>query len=157
MALRFFLLASCLVFCANVHANHHAPDKSWTFTFRFENDLFAGTDRHYTNGIKLSLISPDLTRFRDSDKLPEWGKRIVNRLPYSQVEGLQRNIVFSIGQNMYTPADIKARGLIRNDRPYAGWLYGSAAFLTRTIGALIPSRYRRVSWGHYPWRRRRKT
>jgi lipid A 3-O-deacylase len=128
MTLRFFLLVSCLVFFDNAHADHHAPDKSWTFTFRFENDLFAGTDRHYTNGIKLSFISPDLTRFRDSDKLPEWGKRIVSYLPYSQVEGLQRNIVFSIGQNMYTPADIRTRELIKDDRPYAGWLYGSAAF-----------------------------
>lgn len=128
MALRFFLLVSCLVFFDNVHADHNAPDRSWTFTFRIENDLFAGTDRHYTNGIKLSWISPDLTRFRDSDQLPDWGKRMVNRLPYSRVEGLQRNIVFSVGQNMFTPEDIEARGLIRNDRPYAGWLYGSAAF-----------------------------
>jgi hypothetical protein len=128
MTLRFFLFVSCLLSFDNVYADHHAPDKSWTFTFRLENDLFAGTDRHYTNGIKLSWISPDLTRFRDSDQLPDWGKQIVNRLPYSQMEGLQRNIVFSIGQNMYTPADIEARELLRNDRPYAGWLYGSAAF-----------------------------
>ena len=128
MEVRFILLAVSLIFFNNVYADHHTQDKSWTFTFRFENDLFAGTDRNYTNGIKLSWISPDLTRFRDSDVLPEWGKRIVNRLPYSQVEGLQRNIVFSIGQNMFTPEDIHARELIKNDRPYGGWLYGSAAF-----------------------------
>ena len=128
MDLRIFLFALCLVLSGNARADHHAPEKSWTFTFRFENDLFAGTDRNYTNGIKLSWISPDLTRFRDSNVLPEWSKQIVNRLPYSQVEGLQRNIVFSIGQNIFTPENLKTRGLIINDRPYAGWLYGSAAF-----------------------------
>lgn len=128
MKLKVFLLVACLAYSVAAPAHYQSPDKSWTFTFRFENDLFAGTDEHYTNGIKLSWISPDLSRFRDSEQLPEWGKRIVNRLPYSQVEGLQRNIVFAIGQNMYTPADIEARALIRDDRPYAGWLYGSAAF-----------------------------
>ena len=51
------------------------PDESWTATLRFENDLFADTDRNYTNGIKLSWISPDLDHFRDSDKLPEWSKK----------------------------------------------------------------------------------
>jgi len=126
--MRSILMAIILLFCSGVYADHQLPAESWTFTFRFENDLFAGTDRHYTNGIKLSWISPDLSSFRDSDKLPEWGKRIVNHLPYSQVEGLQRNIVFSIGQNMYTPADIDRRDLISDDRPYAGWLYGSASF-----------------------------
>lgn len=125
---KFVLAAVCLVFSGNVHADHHTPDESWTFTFRFENDLFAGTDRNYTNGIKLSWISPDLTRFRDSDVLPEWGKQIVRMLPYSEAEGLQRNIVLSVGQNMYTPENIEARELIKDDRPYAGWLYGSAAF-----------------------------
>ena len=52
----------------------------------------------------------------------------MNKLPFSQVDGLQRNIAFSIGQNMFTPADIERRDLITNDRPYAGWLYVSAAF-----------------------------
>lgn len=103
-------------------------DKSWTFTFRFENDLFANTDRNYTNGIKVSWISPDLTRFRDSEQLPAWAKQLVAKLPFSRVPDLQRNISFSIGQNIYTPDDIAARNLITDDRPYAGWLYGSVAF-----------------------------
>ena len=31
------------------------PHESWTFSFGFENDLFADTDRFYTNGIKLKF------------------------------------------------------------------------------------------------------
>lgn len=128
MELRIVILFLCLLAFSDSRAHHLSPKNTWTFTFRFENDLFANTDRNYTNGIKLSWISPDLTRFRDSDELPEWGKKLVSKLPYSGVEGLQRNIAFSIGQNMYTPGDTSTPNLVPDDRPYAGWLYGSAAF-----------------------------
>jgi hypothetical protein len=36
---------------------------------------------------------------------------------------------FSIGQNIYTPDDIENPDLIVDDRPYAGWLYGSVTLL----------------------------
>ncbi len=100
-------------------------DRSWTFSILFENDLFADTDRHYTNGIKLTWISPDLTRYRE--QVPEWGRPLVNHLPFIHESGLQRNVAFSIGQKIFTPADIERRDLIREDRPYAGWLYGAMA------------------------------
>ena len=29
------------------------------FSFYLENDIFAGTDRYYTHGVKLTWISPD--------------------------------------------------------------------------------------------------
>jgi len=122
------LLLALLCSLLSVKTQAAEKDTSWTFTVLFENDLFADTDRDYTNGVKLSWISPDLTRFRDSEKLPEWAKGIVRKLPYSQKEGLQRNIVFSVAQKMYTPEDTSNPDLIKTDRPYAGWLYGAAAF-----------------------------
>jgi len=103
-------------------------DKSWTFSLYFENDLFADSDQHYTNGIKLSWISPDLTRYRDSGKLPAWSQPYIDLLPFIHEPGLQRNITLSVGQNIYTPQDISRKDLIRDDRPYAGWLYFGAAF-----------------------------
>ena len=33
----------------------------WTFNLHFENDVFSNTDHDYTNGFKLSWVSPDLT------------------------------------------------------------------------------------------------
>ena len=36
------------------------------------------------------------------------------------------NYGFAIGQNIYTPDDKASTVLIPNDRPYAGYLYGSA-------------------------------
>jgi lipid A 3-O-deacylase len=115
------------------------PSESWTFSLRLENDLFNGTDRFYTNGIKLNWISPELDWFSDLDWIKKEGfaqeyvKSIISRLPYSEDESRQRNFSISIGQMMYTPGDTQARELIIDDRPYAGWLYGSLAFHSKNF------------------------
>lgn len=111
-----------------------APVLPWTVHVYFENDLFTGTDRNYTNGVKISVISPDLVSFVESGKLPDWSLEYIYRLPFinDPDPALKRKVEFSIGQNMYTPADITRSDLIVNDRPYAGWTYGAAAFHTRS-------------------------
>jgi hypothetical protein len=38
-------------------------------------------------------------------------------------KGLQRNVVLSVGQTMYTPENIEQTELVVDDRPYAGWLF----------------------------------
>jgi len=100
-----------------------AAENSRTFSFYFENDLFADTDQGYTNGVKLSWISHDLTGYAESGRLPEWSLPLIRRLPFINETGLQRNVVLSIGQNMYTPEDIEAEDLLEDDRPYSGWTY----------------------------------
>ncbi|MDD3814621.1 MAG: lipid A deacylase LpxR family protein [Desulfocapsaceae bacterium] len=106
----------------------------WTVNIYFENDLFTGTDRNYTNGVKISLISPDLVSFVESGKLPDWSLEYIYRLPFinDPDPALKRKVEFSLGQNMYTPADISRSDLIPDDRPYAGWTYFGAAFHTRS-------------------------
>ncbi len=101
-------------------------DTASTFTVYFENDLFGDTDQNYTNGIQFSWISPDLTQYRDNT--PRWMVPLVRRLPFINEPGLQRNVGFSIGQQIFTPQDIQRRDLIDDDRPYAGWLYVATAF-----------------------------
>ena len=105
-----------------------AVENEGTFSFYFENDLFADTDYGYTNGIKLSWISEDLTAYMKSDSLPDWSLPIISRLPFINEQGLQRNVGFSIGQNIYTPGDISSGSLIEDDRPYAGWTYFGIGF-----------------------------
>ena len=121
----FFLLFSSRV---SAEEEKRIEETSWTFSFYFENDLFADTDQNYTNGVKLTWISPDLTRYAESKQLPEWGLKIVRCLPFINEPGFQRNVSFSLGQNMYTPQDISRSDLIKDDRPYGGWLYLGAAF-----------------------------
>jgi len=97
-------------------------DTGGTLGLYFENDLFAGTDEHYTSGVKLSWSSPDLARWSDTPYanplLP-----VFNLLPYINETDYQKNLVFALGQNVYTPVDTDTATLIRTDRPYAGWLY----------------------------------
>ena len=128
--------------CRAIADAQKPPHESWTFTLHLENDLFASTDRFYTNGVKASWISPELKWFED---LP-WMKKpgilqsslhtFIDLLPFSEDESRQRNMAFSVGQKMYTPEDISRRDLLVDDRPYGGWLYGSAAFHTKTYRRL---------------------
>jgi hypothetical protein len=81
------------------------------FSIQEENDVFGlgrQSDRFYTQGLRISgRWAPDprrrLVRREDVDEL--WG--------------------FEVGQNIYTPTDIRVAdaSALRGDRPYAGYLY----------------------------------
>lgn len=112
------------------------PAGNWAFSVHFENDLFADTDAQYTNGLKFTAVTPDLTRlFHERTELPEWardGLRDISRyIPFIKRRDATRTLAFSLGQNIYTPEDISRSDLIANDRPYAGWLYFATTFQTR--------------------------
>jgi lipid A 3-O-deacylase len=84
--------------------------------------MFGGTDRYYTSGAKISWSSPDLENLADSPfSRPFLG--LFDLLPYINEKAYQKNLLFSIGQNIYTPEDTDTSSLITNDRPYAGYLY----------------------------------
>jgi len=110
--------------------------EAWSFSIAFENDLFGDTDAQYTNGIQVAWVSPDLSEYRDSGRLPAWSLPLIERLPLINEPGLQRNVAFSIGQKMFTPNDTQRRDLIADDRPYAGWLYVGAAFHNKNVRRL---------------------
>ncbi len=100
-------------------------------TVRLENDLFAGTDRNYTNGVVLTLVSHDipgqlrteclLTPFRLHAQLIKY----VNPEFWADADNITytQNVVLKFGQSMYTPEDYSRTDLIEDDRPYAGLLY----------------------------------
>lgn len=135
---RYFVVVLVIVgmfYPGEISAAEKAEDSS-TFNFRFENDLFTHTDRNYTNGVKLSWISPDLTSYAENEDLPQWSHRIIRRLPYINEPGQIRNVSFSIGQNMYTPSDISRTDFMEKERPYAGWTYGGAAFHSKSSNQL---------------------
>lgn len=121
---KYIVLFIFLCFAALICAKQAlAEEKLGTFSFYFENDFFADTDRYYTNGIKLSWISPDLNDYAESDKLPDWSLPYIRRIPFINELGFEHNIGLSMGQKMYTPSDISREDLIEDDRPYAGWAY----------------------------------
>ena len=92
--------------------------------FQLENDLFAKTDRYYTNGVRFSYLSPETT-------IPSWIERSASWLPFFAEDGNMR-LVYGLGQNMYTPEDTSTRNPDPRDRPYAGYLYGSIGLVSDT-------------------------
>lgn len=133
----FFAISFIALLLSSLTA-HAEKDKasSWTMSILFENDLFAGTDSNYTNGVKINWISPDLTQKLQSDDVPEWGVPLIRKLPFINEKGLQRNVSFSLGQKIFTPEDISRSDLILDDRPYAGWLYLAAGFHNKNLKRL---------------------
>lgn len=115
------------------------PGDSSTLTVMFENDLFGDSDEQYTNGFQLGWLSPDVARYADADLPPwlDWTKGLAAHLPFVDLPGSQHNIGLSLGQKMFTPGDTATRALVVDDRPYAGWLYGSVAFISKTETRLV--------------------
>lgn len=107
---------------AKINTNQRRPpNANQSLTVYFENDLFDNTDRYYTNGVRISWLSQDLETLQDWPQL----QRLKKRIPGLNRNGYTNNIGLSIGQNIYTPENTHAHTLQKNDRPYAGWLYGS--------------------------------
>src|SRR5260221_13209314 len=85
------------------------------FAITEENDLFADfltgdrTDRHYTQGLKLTYRDGD-------DELPQWVVKASDALPPLWMNTREQNIGYVFGQNIYTPEDIERNELIKTDR-----------------------------------------
>ena len=86
-----------------------------------ENDLFGnGEDRHYTHGSRASLVL--------SGDVPDFMRGLARLTPAFD-DGNRMQVTAAIGQSIFTPDDISDPALQRDDRPYAGWLYGAAGIV----------------------------
>lgn len=88
--------------------------RQWTFSLRWENDTFGGSDRFYTDGISLSLAHTGRS----------WLDPLMDRLPWG--EG-RRTVSYELGQIMVTPSDTTLPNPDPNDRPYAGLLFAGVS------------------------------
>jgi hypothetical protein len=88
----------------------------WSLTT--ENDTYgAGTDKDYTNGIRLSHLETE-------GDVPELAYRVADIFPLFKA-GRRSALIYSLGHNLYTPRDITRPTPDPTDRPYAALLYGS--------------------------------
>lgn len=94
--------------------------------------MFGGSDSQYTNGMQIGLLSPDLNHYAEEERLPRWLIPIVSRMPFINVPDSQHNVGFVVGQQIYTPEDVATPTVVADDRPYAGWLYGGLAFISKS-------------------------
>jgi hypothetical protein len=84
-----------------------------------ENDSLGGTDRYYTNGIKIGGGIP-------AGRVSGLFTRPPNALLDAISDGASNHFGLFIGQNLYTPRDITIAAPQPNDRPWAAWLYVGA-------------------------------
>lgn len=141
LSLPAFLAVNALR-AAETHEDHdHAhPATPATEDLKFgsmsvytENDkYFAGSDKYYTNGFKLSVLSAPLSNFEDESvpAIPRWAAA---HLRAFVPDGSDAKLGLSLGQNIYTPIDIHTPTPNPADRPYAAWLYVGAAFQSYTL------------------------
>ena len=97
-------------------------DDDRIFTLQFANDYFGNSDQHFTNGFRAAWMP-------SSKSVPQ---RVVDGASYFPLfdPAGKKRVVFSLGQSIFTPDDIEARALLRDERPYAGWLYGGVGLVS---------------------------
>lgn len=106
-----------------------------TLNVRVDNDLFGGIgqDQGYSNGIMVTLVSPNLVDYADDPCLPDIARQLNRYLNWIYPEGVEdQNMVLGIGQALYTPADRERTDLITDDRPYAAALLVSLGYNARS-------------------------
>jgi lipid A 3-O-deacylase len=106
-------------------------DNGWersSVSLTWDNDASYETDRHYTQGAQLSYYSED-------DALPGWVRAISDFLPDVGFETEARKWGANAGQQIYTPEDLNERELIKDDRPYAAWLFAGVKLQRRGPGS----------------------
>lgn len=112
------------VYSPAAFAEEEAYHSGGIFSFVLENDLFANTDRHYTNGARFSWLTAE-------GKEPDWLEKVGKAFPmFYGAKDIR--VAYALGQNMYTPRNIARRNPNPDDQPYAGWLYGSVGLIGET-------------------------
>lgn len=117
------LLLLLMILPSAAMATDREPDDAVIWSLQWENDIFSGlgTDKHYTNGMRISFLRPE-------DSAPGWLLSSCRAVPWFP-EGGRIRTAWSLGQNIYTPEDISTKELVVDDRPYAGWLYVGAGLV----------------------------
>jgi hypothetical protein len=95
----------------------HLPgSERGTWTANWENDIFGGTDRNYTNGNRVSYVSPEAG-------MGGLHGPIARALLFAD-ENDRVRFGLALGQSLYTPRDTEAREPLPDQHPYAAWAYG---------------------------------
>ncbi len=128
-----FLLVSASLCCVLFNAAlAHADDskaekKSPTYvSLAVENDNFGGnSDRYYSSGVRL-------TWFNEGIDVPPGIDQLAEHVPTFDLNETT-SVFYTVGQNLYTPKDIRIEDQPDDDRPWAAFLYGSVGLSTTTL------------------------
>lgn len=105
--------------------NPPAPRNAGVWSLTSENDLFGGTDRNYSNGLRLERVRP-------ANEITPGLKWVADRIPVLDLKRTELRQGFALSHTIFTPEDIEAEIPDPTDRPYAGWLYASGTVVGTT-------------------------
>lgn len=114
--------ALCCTLCCLILLSPPAARAEHVLNVLVENDLFTGTDRHYTSGVMLNYVSGVDDGPRRLKDMGVWFPGID--------DDDKIHVSVSLGHEIYTPSDIRATTLLEDERPYAGYLYLATGFST---------------------------
>ena len=90
---------------------------------RVDNDVLGGQDQGYSNGVQLTLVSPNLRDYTNDPCIPRLARWVNRHLGALQPETFeQQNMIATFAQGIFTPTDFSRSDLIEDDRPYAAAL-----------------------------------
>lgn len=127
-AVKCFLICLVIGFTPDISCPQDTEEPyTKAITLYWENDSFTGTDRDYTNGLKLTWSRSYPASENEKFGLKTW---MMNHLPLMGDPDAQRATSFSIGQNIYTPEATALKDVVIDDRPYAGFSYVGFGFVS---------------------------
>jgi hypothetical protein len=124
--------------CASLSAQVQAADvcsqgtRPPVVNLRVDNDIVGGQDQGYSNGLQVTLVSPNLRDYTTDPCLPRPAQWINRHLSALQPDGFeQRNMIGTFAHGIFTPTDYDRRDLIEDDRPYAAVLLFGVGYSAR--------------------------
>lgn len=128
-ALAVFFWPSAMAEGVTAVAAEADPPLAGVWSLTSENDLFGGTDRNYSNGLRLERVRP-------ANQVSPGLNWVADRIPILDLDRTELRQGFALSHTIFTPEDISAVVPDPNDRPYAAWLYGSGTVVATTrLGA----------------------
>lgn len=120
------LLTVAAIFAVPAGAAEKGEEKG-ILSVLFENDIFYRTDRDYTNGAQIAWTTAPL---KDAD----WVVRFAENFPLFS-RGAEVRETYALGQDIFTPSNIKLKNPPLDEHPYAGYLYGALGLIAKTDNA----------------------
>jgi lipid A 3-O-deacylase len=111
----------------------YADDHSRISLLEENDSLYFKTDKHYTQGLRLSYLSPSSAPGGYWD----WAFDALAGISFLAPTHTDRRHSFFLGQSIFTPDNLAERPPDAHDRPYAGWLYGGMSLLQTSGSGML--------------------
>jgi hypothetical protein len=130
---RRLCLAALLVLALHVPAR--ADDRDRISILEENDSLYFNSDKHYTQGLRLSDLAPDLGK----DSAWNGPFNLLGDVPgvFAADGPYSRRYALLLGQSIFTPKNLTLKIPSAHDRPYGGWLYGGASLLQESDRSML--------------------